>query len=217
MILSSFRIHAQEVSKVTHIFNSDPVLFNGRFYIFYPPPGTEGDQYLSGKQFLKGSLTLDGKEYTDLALNYDIYNQKVIYKYTAESGATHRIIIPDERIQSFSLGEKDFVTLHSDGKRIIIYQVLGNGHFRILYSWHKKLELNRFHGAINRVFSLPVKDSYLEDDGNLRMFRNNKTFLSLFPSEKKEHVRKFLREKRINVKKAADRSMEELIEYCNDL
>jgi hypothetical protein len=217
LILSSFLVTAQEKSVYTEVFNADPVLYNGRFYIFYAPSGTEGDQFISGKQFITGSLTIKGKNYSDLPLNYDIYNQCVIYKYKIESGAVRQIIIPESLLDSFTLERRRFQTLPGIDGNKKIYQVIGSGSFRILSFWHKKLELNRFHGAGNRVFTKPLREFYLAYNDTLKVFRNNRTFISLFPPEKREQVRKFLRENRIRINKADDESLMKVMQYCNSI
>lgn len=217
LILSSFLVTAQEKRVYTEVFNADPVLYNGRFYIFYPPAGTEGDQFISGKQFLSGSLTIKGKTYSDLFLNYDIYNQNVVFKYQIESGAVRQIIIPVVLLDSFTLERRRFQILPDKDGNKIIYQVIGDGSFRILCSWHKKLELNRFHGASNRVFTKPLRETFLASDDTLKSFRNTRTFISLFPPEKREKVRKYLRENRIKINKADDESARKVIQYCNSI
>jgi hypothetical protein len=217
LIWSSFLVTAQEKPAYTEVFNADPVLYNGRFYIFYPPSGTEGDQFISGKQFMTGSLTIKGKSYRGLSLNYDIYNQDVIYKYTIESGAVRQIIIPEALLDSFTLEHRRFQILPGIEGNKTIYQVIGEGSFRIFCFWHKRLELNRFHGASNRVFTKPLKEIYLAYNDTLKVFRNNRTFISLFPPEKREQLRKFLRENRIKISKANDESLTKVMQYCNSI
>lgn len=217
IILSSYRLTAQERGSRSDVFNSDPVLYNGRIYIFYPPAGTEGDQYLTGKQFSTGTLKVRGKTYADLILNYDIYNQQVVLRLTGEYGSVRQIIIPDLWLESFTLDRKIFEAIQATENNKIIYQVIGNGPFRILYYWQKKLGLNRFHGAVNRVFTKPLREMYLDHDGTLKKFRNNKSFSSLFLADRRELVRKFLHDKKINVKKADDQAVEKLILFCDSI
>jgi hypothetical protein len=97
-----------------------------------------------------------------------------------------------------------------------IFQVIGSGPNRILYSWMKKLSLDNFVGAKNYVFSEPQKQMFLLANNRISNFWNNKSFSSLF-NERRPDVIKYLKGEKINVKKAPDKLMYQLINYCNSI
>jgi len=207
---------AQQTFNITNpLFGSDPLLVNGRYYSFFPPPRTDGNQYLADPQFEKGSLTIRKETFSDLMLNYDIYNQHLLLAFRNNAGADNLIIISDAWLEKFSFREKDFemVSFQDTVKRII--QVIGSGPDRIGYIWKKNLEPDSFHGARYYSFSLPKKEMlYLCGDQMIR-FRNNRTFYAALDDGKRKAVREYLERHRINVRKAADRTMADLMDFCN--
>ena len=136
------------------IYGSDPDLCNGRLYIFYVPSNTKGNQFFTDRQFDIGSATLRGVNYTDLLLNYDIYNHQLILKYTTNTGGVNQIIISDAWLEKFGFKGLDFEIITTQFLEKRIFQVLGNGPFRILYYWRKDLNLDSSVGATNLVFQI---------------------------------------------------------------
>ena len=70
---------SQDAAKeLDRVFGPDQTLINGEKYDYCPPAGTKGSQYLATPEYLPGSVTLKGKCYRGLTLNYDIYNQQIL-------------------------------------------------------------------------------------------------------------------------------------------
>jgi hypothetical protein len=216
-IISPKVLYAQEFSLSAEIQNSDPLLYNGKFYTFYPPPKTKGNQFFKDHEFEKGSLKLRGIVYSNQMINYDIFNQLLILRYELSSGNVNRIIVSDAWLESFTINGVIFEIFSTPVPQKKIFQVLGSGTYRILYHWKKDLELDGFHGSANYVFSKPEKEMNLFSDGEILSYQNNKSFYSLFGFEKRALVRDYLKNHKLNVKRATDREMSELISYCNNL
>jgi hypothetical protein len=203
--------------KADDVYGSDPLLYNGRYYTFFLPSSTGGNQYFFGRQFENGSATIRGVIYNDLKLNYDIYDQNLILQYKNNIGANNLIIISDAWLESFSFRELNFEIISSQDTLKRIFQVLGTGPVRILYYWEKKLKLDNIQGSKNYVFSNAIREMNVYIDKQILRFRNNKNFYSLFDPEKRIAIRGYLRKNNINVKKATDQTMTGLIYYCNSL
>lgn len=205
----------QNFNIVDSLYGADPLLVNGRYYNFFPPPKTAGNQYLADSRFEQGSLTIRGETFSNLMLNYDIYNQHLLLAFRNNAGADNLIIISDAWLEKFSLGGKDFelISFQDTVKRII--QVIGSGPDRIGYIWKKNLEPDSFHGARYYSFSLPKKEMlYLFGDQIIR-FSNNRTFYTALDDRKRKAVREYLEMHRINVRKASDRTMADVMDFCN--
>jgi hypothetical protein len=211
-------INAQQaIIDKDEVYGSDPVLYNGRFYTFNPPLNTGGNQYFSDPQFEAGSVTLRGVTFRNLLLNYDIYNQQLIIKYKIRSGAVNQIIVSDAWLEAFSFKGLDFKVFNTRDNIKRIYQSLGDGPCHILYYWGKTLKLENTYGATNHTFSAAGKEKNLFIENRILQYRNNKSFYSLFVPEKKIAVKEYLRSHKINVKKANDLAMTQVINYCNTL
>jgi hypothetical protein len=202
---------------VDPVYGFDPTLYNGREYAFFPPFNTGGNQYFYGNGFETGSATIRNVTYNSLSLNYDIYNQQLILKYKNSLDVPTLIILSDAWLESFSIKGLNFeiISLQDTLKRI--YQVLGVGPNRILYYWGKKLKLDSNEGSKNYFFSDAKKEMNVYSENRILRYWNNKTFCSLFMPEKKIALKEYLRKNKINVKKATDRIMTDLILYCNTL
>lgn len=205
----------QKFNIVDSLYGADPLLVNGRYYSFFPPPKTDGNQYLADSRFEQGSLTIRGETFSNLMLNYDIYNQHLLLAFRNNAGADNLIIISDAWLEKFSIRGKDFelISFQDTVKRIM--QVIGSGPDRIGYLWKKNLEPDSFHSARYYSFSLPKKEMlYLFGDQIIR-FSNNRTFYAALDDRKRKAVREYLEMHRINVRKAADRTMADVMDFCN--
>jgi hypothetical protein len=211
-------ISAQQ-SKITlaNVYGSDPSLYNGRFYIYFLPLNTKGNQYFSDPRFEKGSVTIRGVTYNDLELNYDIYNQQLILQYQDILGATSLIIISDAWLESFSFRGLNFEIISSQDTLKSIFQVLGSGRYLIFYHWIKELNLESFQGSQNHMFSEAKKEMNVYNGDQILRYRNNKSLYSLFEPDKRTAIKEYIRKNKIHVKKANDLVMTGLINYCNSL
>lgn len=207
----------QSSTSNNEVYGSDPLLYNGRFYTFFPASNTGGNQYFTNNQFEIGSITLRGVTYTDLMLNYDIYNQMLILKHKNLSGGTNLIIISDAWLEKFDFNGKKFevIAIQDTVKRI--FQVMGSGPNLFMYYWKKDLILENFNGGKNHIFSDAKKEMNLFNGIRVKEFRNNKSFYLLFGNKKGITLKRYLRDHKIHVKKASDPVMTELINFCNSL
>ena len=211
-------VAAQQTSIVTdQVYGSDPLLINGKCYTFFPPLSTGGNQFFADTRFEAGSATIRGVTYTDLLLNYDIYNQQLILNYKSSTGAANPIIVSDAWLEKFSFKGINFEMISIKDTLKQMFQVLGTGSNRILYYWKKDLELDSFYGAKNHTFSFAKKEMNILSGNRIFKYWNNKSFYSIFDTEKRIAVKEYLHKHNINVKKAIDQTMTELIYYCNSL
>jgi hypothetical protein len=207
----------QSSNKTDPVYGTDPLLINGKYYTFFPPSNTQGNQYFAGLQFETGSATIRGVTYTGLLLNYDLYNQQLILNYKNNIGADNLLTISDAWLEKFSFRGKDFELISIQDSLKKILQVLGTGHNRILYYWTKDLALDSFHGATNHTFSRAEREMSILTGTQVFKYRNNKSFYSAFDPEKRTVIKEYLHRNHVKVKKAIDPTMTEVISYCNSL
>jgi hypothetical protein len=201
----------------SRIYGRDPLLFNGDKYTYYVPSGTEGNQFLAGEQFSPGIIKFNGAVFQVSRINYDIYNQQVVLEYSNEAGASNFIKLSQAWLESFQIGDQYFeLSALPDGSPKI-YQVLAAVDIRILFYWYKTLSLDMGTGSKNYVFSSPKKNCYLQMKDRCVEYKSNKSFLSVFQEEEQLSIRKFMKSHHLNVKKASDRSLTELINYCAEM
>lgn len=209
---------AQQAQGITDpVYGTDPLLINGKYYTFFLPSNTEGNQYFADLQFETGSATIRGVTYTGLLLNYDIYNQQLILNYETIIGAHNLITLSDAWLEKFSLRGYDFELISTQDSLKKIFQVLGTGQNRILYYWTKDLSLDSFHGAKNHTFSSAEREMNILTGTHIIKYLNNKSFYSAFEPGKRTTIKEYLKKNHVRVKKALDPAMTEVINYCNSL
>lgn len=214
--ISGTLISQNAVKVLDRVYGLDQTLYNGKKYNYFVPPGTEGHQYLLSPDYIAGSVTLKGKCYKDITLNYDIFNQKLLLQYEDETGALNIIEVSKAWLTSFRRGNMnfEFLNLEQDPH---FYQVLGEGPLRILYYWRKNLNLNDAIGSSNFIFTHAIRDSYVLMDGQLKPFRTKRSLIGLFDPGHRPEIKSYLRKNKIKVKKASDKAMAEMITFIGNI
>ena len=199
------------------VYGFDPLLYNGRIYSFYPEPGTEGTQFLFDEFDAHGSVTLRSVTYSNVKINYDVYNQQLILEYKNAIGSASQIEISKAWLEMFDLHSCHFEmhTYIDTTKRI--FQVLGNGPVKVLYYQRKELSVDTRTSSKKRFFSDAITERFISAGNKLLKYKNNRSFIAFFNSSDQDFIKKYLRKYKIKVKKAKDQQMTELITYCNTL
>jgi hypothetical protein len=213
----SGNVKSQDAIKVLdRVYGLDQILYNGKKYTYSPPPGTKGHQYLLSPDYDSGSVTLRGKCYRDISLNYDIFNQQLLLRYEDETGPLNIIEVSKSWITGFRMGTMHFEFL-SIGEESLFYQVLGEGRAQILYHWRKNLDVDGTIGSCGFTFTRTVRDSYVFMNGQLQPFSTKRSLIKLFDPAHKQEIKNYLRKNKINVKKSSDQVMAEMITFIGNL
>lgn len=213
----SGKLISQDVAAVyDRVYGLDPVLYNGKKYSYFLPPGTGGNQFIFSPDFFTGDVTIKGQHFDGITLNYDLFNQQLLLQYADETGALNIIVISNAWLESFSLGNMEFEYLSlKDGPRY--YQVIGNGPVRILYYRRKDLKLDVSYGGSHHTFTPPVKSQYVLIEGRLQPFSNKRSLIAIFDQGLKPQIKNYFHINKIKLKKASDKTMTELINYIGNL
>ena len=217
IILWAFSASAQVTEKnPDQVYGYDPLLYNGMAYYYYAPPHTTGTQYLLTQFDTDGTITLRGITYSHLALNFDIFNQQLVLKYTNSIGSPALIQVSFAWLEAFEIEGLHFEIIASADSTKEIYQVLGAGSSKILYSQNKKLLIENFKST-DRYFSRIQRLMFVYNGTRKIKYNNNRTFVAAFAQAQRDLIRKYIRKHNLMVQKATDQQMTELINYCNTL
>jgi hypothetical protein len=203
-------------SGIDTIYGSDPLLFNGRQYIYQIPPGSSGNPFLSGPEFQKGWITIDDRQYQNLDLNYDIVNQVLLLKYIDQAGYTMVIEVSESWLTSFGIGASEFEFIRQNEKPSI-YQVIQSKSIKVQYHWQKELKLENVMNSAAYAFSVPRKTSFLVIQGREHEYKKNRDFIMAFEPAVQLPVSKYLKNNKIKVNHASDASIRALVGFCNTL
>jgi len=201
---------------IGNIYGLDPILYNGKLYNYYPQKKIIGNQYLTDEKYLRGEIIIREKKFSNLSLNYDIFNQELILKYNNSFNFVNSLIVSKAWLQEFTIGSSRFKLLILNNFPERIYQVIGNDSIQIYYFIKKDLKLDNVSGQSSYEFILQ-KLLYIYENNRLIPYTNNKSFIHFFDIKNRLMIKKYLRKHKIKVKKASDQVMEQLINYCNDI
>lgn len=223
LVLLTLRVYSlgseprnQSIDSLLAVPSLNSQLINGKQYTFYVR-GVIGHQFLFNDNYIVGTLTINGEEYANQRLKYDIYNQQLLLLFVDGVNAEKVLIVSDAWLTKFTLGTTRFEAISLDGSPKKIYQSIGNGEVKCLYSWKKDLKMDGTRGKSTYYFTDPLRNRYVLVKGALFRYTGNRSFIKAFGVEKSKQVSNYLRENRIKVSLANEETMEKLMDFCSSL
>ena len=211
-------LNAQEINQgFDKVYGLDPHLYNGKIYNYFVEINTRGNQFLSGNEFIVGSVRIKGVTYPDVLLNYDIFNQQVLLKSQNSLYSNSIIALSQGWLEGFSLGSANFEIISFRDTSQKICQVSGNSDIRILTCWRKEHKIEYYYTTPIYVFSLPEKEMYLQIGPDIKHFSNNRSYISCFGRTAQAVLKNYMRQHKVNVKKADADKLRALTLFCNTL
>jgi hypothetical protein len=191
------------------------VLYIGKMWSD-PYPMIKGDQFLFSREFLPGTLTLNGNSYKNLLINYDIYNDEILVPKNKSS----IVQLNKEMVDSFSVyyaGLKyKFVNTKADSLSGI--KGFANEIYRgktVLYVKYKK-EIEEL--AVDDKYDLfyLTYRIYLLKGGQIYPITNKGDLIKILNAEK-TRIRDFLKKNRLKVSKKEPGSFIPVIRYYDSI
>ncbi|MGB8491714.1 MAG: hypothetical protein WCE64_11715 [Bacteroidales bacterium] len=175
-----------------------------------------GDQFLYFKEFMPGSISIDGKRFAGLEIRYDIYNDEILT-------LTDRSIIIQvnkEMVDSFTidyLGKThNFSKLEPDSVNSL------SGYVEVLYHGNSSLYVRsrkeiQYLAAENQLDMFEQSQKiYLKKNGKIYPVRGKPDFLGYLKDHKKE-VKSFIKSRKITMTKGNPESFVPVLEYYDSL
>jgi hypothetical protein len=191
------------------------LLYNGRAWrnLFYR---VKGDQFLFSSEFLPGSVVIDEKEFNNLQVKYDIYNDELL------TITDHGIIIQmnKEMIDFFSIKYNyqvfHFKRIDADSLNSLsgYFNVLYNGRTPLYVKYRKEILML----AVDNKFDLfnQINKIYLQKDGKFIQINSKKEFLGIL-KDQKQQIHNFIKTNKIRISKKNPESFKPVIEYYDKL
>jgi hypothetical protein len=175
-----------------------------------------GHPFFQADEYQSGMLLFRNRAYGPLEMKYDIYDQKILVKYTFGNSIV-LFIPPVDFIDQFTLNGKTFIKYGEPGKEQRFFQVIGpNGNLQCFYHW-RKTRNDSYHMPqyLSHEFHKSDKKCYLLLNNELKIYRGNRSFVNLFPKQAQKKIRHFIKNQKIKVTKSNDEKIAELTEYGN--
>ncbi len=184
-------------------YGLDPILYNGKLYKYYTQRNIIGNQYLNNVLFIQGEVTIRGNKFKNLSLNFDIFNQELLLKYSDLKGSENTIMISKAWLEEFSIGKSKFklCTMNNFPERI--YQFIGNDSIQIYYYIKKVLNLNNTPGSSSYAYTTN-KSTFIFINKSLNQYNSNRGFIKIFDKTIQPQIKKYLRSNKIKVTSASD-------------
>jgi len=190
-------------------------LYNGRAWrnLFYK---VRGDQFLFSPEFLRGSVTINGKLFENIPLKYDIYNDELLVI------TDHGIILQlnKEMIEKFTLNYENQVLSFRNFDPDSVNSLPGyvNVSYEGGISLYIKYKKEILSLAVENKYDLfnPVNKVFVRKDGEIIKVDSKGELLKLF-EDQKHQVRSFIRSSKLRVSRKYPESFKPVIEYYDKL
>jgi hypothetical protein len=194
--------------------SSNSRLYNGEEYT-YRFHNIKGHQFLDNEEFVKGNIVYDGLRYDSVELMYDIYQQKVVIKNFRPNGHAVKIGLIYEKIEGFSLGDRNFQYLDPDS----LNPDITPGFYNILIDDEIAVAIYRSKYVIKTLGSNRYPEMfatndhyYIVRDNEFIRIRSKRRILKLFADQKKA-LKKYCQKNQIFYKKDPEKA---LILICSE-
>jgi len=195
-------------------YGPDQDLLNGKKY-YYTYRSAEGTPFFEVHGDMLSDIRIKGKEYQEQKLRFDIYNQLLILDFTDLSGASGSIILRDDWVEFFTLGQLLFRKYPDKQGKLRFGQVVFEGEYSCIYFWEKEYIPELEDGKRYFSFSKEDRDAVIIHGGKTNTFKNKGSFLKCFPKEDRGKIKSFLRKENLKVHKVSDLKMEQLMQTIN--
>lgn len=204
-------------SHFDQLYGLNPKLYNGFIYDGFYGTSVKGQAFLYD-DYINGNITLEGIRYENLLLNFDIYNQILVLKFNAPTGANINLELPLFKISEFKIGEDTYRVVAQEDSTFQVYQIVGTGQKQFWLKHEKKLEVETVSQQYKYQFTRDfVQIFYARNPDLLIDVNRNNTFIKHFNKEEQKQLKRWLRKNRIKIQKATPKQLKSLSQYIDQL
>ena len=204
-------------NKVDSILGNDFLLINARFLINNYPKA-KNKPYFETTYDTPGKLVLGKKEYNDIKLMYNIYDQKLsfVLEKTGNNGTI--LELNNQVITRFHLDNKNFVNsceLPVFPQTGFYEEIFLGKHLKVYARWSKEFN-DRINDQYIGEFSSQKRRLLIDLDGKEVDVSSQHGYLKIFARESNQ-INSFLRKKKIMFSKSNNTELIKLFEYTDSL
>lgn len=191
------------------------ILYNGKLWknLYY---NIMEDQYLFSKDYLKGSLTINGESFRNISLKYDIYNDEI----TTPSNLGIVLQLTKERVDSFTLDFQNrtyrFAKIQEDTLKSYkgYFNVLYKGNCALYVKYKKEIELL----AVDRKWDMFYQTHriYFENHNIIYSVTGKGDLLRIL-SANKDQLKSYIKKNKLKVSKKRPESFVPILRFYDSL
>lgn len=192
-------------------------LINGNYYEFRNNHTGE-HPFLFENKFSDTELKFRETEYNGIITKYDLYDQSLILKSNLDNYQV-TTLLPIEFVTEFSFDGMLFKKYSFNNEAPAYFQVVAQEDvIACLYYWYKTREEHLENNNISYYkYSESKHKNYLLIDDKIGRYRNNRSFVRLFPMNVQREILSYLKLEKLKVKKVADNQMSGIIQFSQTL
>ncbi|RLD71045.1 MAG: hypothetical protein DRI98_06330 [Bacteroidetes bacterium] len=170
-------------------------------------PGSRGHPFFQSETWYHGNLLVDGRQYSGLAVRYDLYRDQLLYNHIHTTGS-YIIVLNIKLIEEFIIGGHTFRKMKEG-----YYELLSEGKASFFVKWQKRLSdpTSKSMGEFS-IFN----EWYILNNGVFRKVNGKSGLVKALEDHEKE-IRRFIRENRILVKTVNEIEIKRIVDYYNSL
>ncbi|MEA1878522.1 MAG: hypothetical protein U9N86_16905 [Bacteroidota bacterium] len=198
------------------LYKVDARLVSGDFYQTPFMNNLAGHPFFFDPAWKSGSVVLDGIQFDNLQIRYDINSNQLILNTVGITGSYIQLILKKNQISSFNIGNHAFRpypgTMPLTGVQFC--EILASGKVDFLLVKTKRLKVAA-DGSSDYVYqSSQMKTLQMNDE--LIRYRGRRTLYKLFP-ELKAQLRNFIKNEHLKYRRISLEGHVKLISFCNSL
>jgi hypothetical protein len=190
-------------------------LYNGSEYVEYTYTLQDGNPFFQSDAWTNGDIVLDGMNFHDVPMLYDIVKDQVIIR---DFQKAYKINIPADKIQQFKLSGHTFIriTHNSPGQvKTGFYDQLYNGKIAV-YARREKKIIEKYGGLqISNVIE-QKNIYYVKRDSVYYTIKNKRALLDAL-NDKKKAIQQYLKKIQVKFKDDPETVMILVAEYYDKL
>jgi hypothetical protein len=191
------------------------ILFSGKeWHNLYT--SIKGDQFLFSKEFVPGTVSINGKTFIDISLNYDIYNDEILIP--ANKGII--LQLNKEIVDSFTLGfdNKTYKFFNTDKDSLEnikgFVKVLYEGKSRLYVKYKKEIQPLAVEDKYDLFFR--TYRVYFVKGGKVNQISSKNELLKVLVDQKIQ-IKDFMKKNKTKVSKKDPESFIPVIRYYDSL
>ncbi|MEO6328623.1 MAG: hypothetical protein ABIO55_06815 [Ginsengibacter sp.] len=210
---SALNLYNQFFSPPTGLYNGSEYTYNA----YYPFKINEGDPFFQSQHFVAGAVFYNDVLYENTLLLYDIVKDELLIH---DPTNIYVIRLNNQRIGGFTISGHTFIRLNMDTANTAVlntgfYEVLYNGNVA-LYKKVSKLLFDRTSTTEINKYTVESNKYFIKKGNNYFAVKNKKS-LPLLMSNKKREVQQFIRNNKLNFRKAEEDYLVKTVAYYDFL
>jgi len=206
------------ISNTDSILGADDELINGVIYI-QENLFASGHPFFLNSEWIKGSITVNGKKHDGLFIKYNINTDELIIRAERKRGGTPVITLNNEFIDNFYLGDRYFVNsmnFEVKGIQTDFVEQLYFGSFAFYVSYSKLFNNDYNNKTPYGSYAKTTASYYLMQNDVITNIASKKALFNYFEPYKKD-IKKFMKRNKIKYNKASSSQLYDLMQYCDQL